>query len=210
MRKTQNNLSSSDLWVKVNGEVDTPSFWATVDWIIDNPIQEKKELTLRQSRIIIDKLVEIVQKFNKLSDIQEIEAIIKEIEFNLSLYRDNYSSVRIYTDKNMLRYFNRTILKWKDRIIIISLEKIEYLLKSRENNDLTEEQRKELEKLTINCNQIIEIDNPQKIEIYIKKLEELNSMIKGTGIDDNWIKTLLYNSRWNILSLVLKQEEKEN
>lgn len=51
---------------------------------------------------------------------------------------------------------------------MISLEKIENILKTSTNNDLTKEQRKELEELMINCEQITEIDNPQKIDIYIK------------------------------------------
>lgn len=35
-------------------------------------------------------------------------------------------------------------------------------------------------------------------------------MINDICIDDSWIRTLLYKSRWTILSLDLKQEKKEN
>lgn len=211
MINTPNNHKIEALWLKISDlKVNIPSFSLAVDWIIDNQKEERKKLTFKQLKILIDKLVEFMQKFNNISDIEEIKTIIKEIELNFSSYYKKYLPVWVYTDDDICRYFNRAILKWKDRIIMISLEKIENILKTSTNNDLTKEQRKELEELMINCEQITEIDNPQKIDIYIKKLEELNSMINDICIDDSWIRTLLYKSRWTILSLDLKQEKKEN
>lgn len=169
MINTPNNHKIEALWLKISDlKVNIPSFSLAVDWIIDNQKEERKKLTFKQLKILIDKLVEFMQKFNNISDIEEIKTIIKEIELNFSSYYKKYLPVWVYTDDDICGYFNRAILKWKDRIIMISLEKIENILKTSTNNDLTKEQRKELEELMINCEQITEIDNPQKIDIYIK------------------------------------------
>lgn len=61
MINTPNNHKIEALWLKISDlKVNIPSFSLAVDWIIDNQKEERKKLTFKQLKILIDKLVEFM------------------------------------------------------------------------------------------------------------------------------------------------------